>query len=261
MKKSLLCLILLMYMGWIKANDSIRKPLLHSIDWKLLAVNSSISVSSILLRENREALAYSNMKLRQKQFTIPFWDWHRKKVNESWQLFSDVGVYGSFVLPMSLFINQFLHDSEERKSQVVQYVEVSWLSFSSVMLLKYAVFRPRPFTYGNILQPNIQFKKSDSASFVSGHTAMTASNCMFFYLNNKDLIESQLMRRVLLGISLTLPAFVGYARMEAGQHFLTDVLAGYLVGMSSAYLVFKLHHQRHINISTSLSTVGVQINF
>jgi hypothetical protein len=42
-----------------------------------------------------------------------------------------------------------------------------------------------------------------------------------------------------------LPATVGYLRIEAGQHFLTDVLLGYVLGAATGYFVPELHKTKN----------------
>lgn len=242
----------------LKANDTLQRPLIHSINWKLFAINSVTSATALTLREWRKVPTETSMKSRQNHFIIPNWDVHKKAVNEQWDLYSDIGAYGSFALPAGLFVKNWLDHSRRGGAYTVRYIETSWMTISSVMLLKYSVYRPRPFTYG--LQDKDGFKKRDSASFVSGHTAITASNCLFFYLNVKDQIDKPWIRNTLLGVSLGGPAFVGYARMEAGQHFITDVLAGYLVGLSSAYLIHALHNRRDIHLFTSPNGIGFNLN-
>jgi membrane-associated phospholipid phosphatase len=45
------------------------------------------------------------------------------------------------------------------------------------------------------------------------------------------------------------PAVVGYQRLRAGKHFLTDNLLGYGVGMACGILIPELHKVKNENLS------------
>jgi len=100
--------------------------------------------------------------------------------------------------------------------------------------LKYAVNRERPYEkYPSLIHPFDASEKGQS--FPSGHTseafAMAASlsiECKKWYV--------------------VLPAYgyasaVGYSRLYLGEHYPTDVLAGAVVGIGSAYLSNWLQHK------------------
>lgn len=260
--KYLICFMFLFFFNSsIYASDTLSSPLITNLDWKIVAVNSSITIAALGIESMRNKPTNYSMALRQKSFNIPSWDIHAKDLNESWDLMSDVGAYGSFVLPAGWLLQQVLRGDAAFFQHSMQYVETTWMTVSATMLLKYAIYRPRPFTYNKAWPSNVEFKKRDSASFTSGHTAIAASNCMFFYLNLKDSIKNRWMRHTLLGVSLAVPAWVGYSRMEAGQHFLSDVCAGYLVGVASSFLIYKLHRQESCKILMSAQSVGIQWTF
>lgn len=260
MRVNSLSFILILISSFVlKANDTLQRSLIQSIDWKLLTINSVTSVSALTLREWRSLPTVTSMNRRQDRFIIPKWDLHSKGVNQQWDLYSDIGAYGSFVLPVGLLIGDWIDHSPYTRSSVLQYIGTTWMTMSAVLLLKYSIYRPRPFTYG-VANGDYVFRKRDSASFVSGHTAMTSSNCFFFYLQMKDKIDNPWKRKVLLGVSLSIPAFVGYSRMKAGQHFMTDVLAGYFVGLSSAYLIHNLQGRRGLHLVATPNGIGVNLS-
>jgi len=71
---------------------------------------------------------------------------------------------------------------------------------------------------------------ADDKSFVSGHTSSAAG---FATLSRKNLEYVNLShgaKKLLSGGFTGLAALTGWARVEAGQHYLSDVLAGYALG-------------------------------
>lgn len=97
------------------------------------------------------------------------------------------------------------------------------LELSAYYLLKKNIKRPRPF----VQRPNVQFHivPPDEFSFPSGHTG------------------AAFLMAVLMSAAfpyLTIPAvlwacLVGYSRVFLGVHYPTDVLAGMILGLASAF--------------------------
>lgn len=91
--------------------------------------------------------------------------------------------------------------------------------------IKTLVNRPRPYqTHSDI----IPVSWSDGKSFPSGHTTLAFATATTLALEYKKWY-------------ITVPAFawaasVGYSRMKLGKHYPTDVGAGIVVGVGSAYL-------------------------
>jgi membrane-associated phospholipid phosphatase len=74
-----------------------------------------------------------------------------------------------------------------------------------------------------------------TSSFPSGHTSIA-----FTYA----LLMAFLLKRKFWTIFFPLVAFfVGYSRVYLAQHFVTDVLAGIVVGMTSAFLALLMYQR------------------
>ena len=90
--------------------------------------------------------------------------------------------------------------------------------------------RSRPYVYdisGNTPDEK-RFKNNGQRSFYSGHISATAT-ASFFEAKVYCEYHPDLSGKAFIwtGAAL-LPAAVGVFKMEAGQHFLTDVLVGYV---------------------------------
>ncbi|TSC75233.1 MAG: Bacitracin transport permease protein BCRC [Parcubacteria group bacterium Gr01-1014_30] len=95
-------------------------------------------------------------------------------------------------------------------------------------LIRWFWQRPRPFVENHI---NLLFDyNASAASFPSGHAAFYFALALTLYLRNKKL-----------GSVFLLAAFlISFARVFAGVHWPSDILAGAVIGIFSGWLVFKL---------------------
>jgi membrane-associated phospholipid phosphatase len=92
-------------------------------------------------------------------------------------------------------------------------------------ILKYSIDRPRPFVVFPFLE---KLAGAGSPSFPSGHTSdafALATSLSLAYPKWPVIISSY-----------TWAILIGYSRMNLGVHYPTDVLAGAVVGIGSAYL-------------------------
>jgi membrane-associated phospholipid phosphatase len=122
---------------------------------------------------------------------------------------------------------------------LVPVVEAARVTIDHELVTKYASARARPSApdpraaHGNELH-----------SFFSGHTSLAFAVVV-------STAEVATLRRYpaapwLWAIGLPLAAGVGYLRMAAGAHWLTDVLAGAAVGSAVGFGVpYVLHRPRH----------------
>ena len=111
-------------------------------------------------------------------------------------------------------------------------------------VVKFAVRRPRPYTYR--LPPGTPCKTRDCAvSFYSGHaaTSFTAAvaGSYLFAASAKDRGS----RDAMWGFELALAGATANLRVRAGMHYYSDVLTGAIVGTGIGVLVPVLHGERY----------------
>jgi membrane-associated phospholipid phosphatase len=83
---------------------------------------------------------------------------------------------------------------------------------------------------------------SDSQrSFFAGHTAATATASFFAAKVFSDFNPDSKARPYVWAAAAAVPAAVGYMRLRAGRHFLTDNLLGYGIGAGVGILIPQLH--------------------
>ncbi len=110
---------------------------------------------------------------------------------------------------------------------------MSFVVVSSVVvgLVKGFVGRPRPET-----PRGISFYELEQASFPSGHATLMAAaygHMSHFLSENKKIVL------------LALVFVVGFTRLYLGMHFLSDVIAGLLLGYFIGVINFRLLHYAH----------------
>lgn len=108
-------------------------------------------------------------------------------------------------------------------------------------LTNLAVRRPRPYLYGTEASESRRSEGEATLSFFSGHTANAFAAVWTTFQALRRLHSRSVLPWMFLGVGIAGASFVGASRVLAGQHFLTDVLAGAIVGSSIGILVPELH--------------------
>jgi membrane-associated phospholipid phosphatase len=152
---------------------------------------------------------------------------------------SDALMYTSFALPLVLFA-----DEKIRKDYLkigVIYAETFALIAALTSLTKNLVKRPRPFVYNENVELHFKQERSAQYAFFSGHTSMTAAMCFMTAKIFSDYNKGSKVVPWVWAAAATVPAVTGILRQQSGNHFWTDVLAGYVIGAAIGILVPELH--------------------
>jgi len=160
---------------------------------------------------------------------------------------SDVPFYLSFAAPVMVFFDDEINDNSK---QVLGMFLQSMATTASVYGMSAGLInRSRPYVYSEDAPMKKRLSGNGQRSFFSGHTSTTATATYFVAKVYQDFNpDSPAIPYVWAG-AITLPLTVGFLRMQAGQHFLTDVLLGYGVGALSGYFIPHLHKKENNNIS------------
>jgi membrane-associated phospholipid phosphatase len=172
---------------------------------------------------------------------------------------SDILVAG--VIPAGVAANQLLSakaggDWHEGGRDLLFIAEAVSISSALNQVVKYSVGRQRPFVrYGNFEDPNRKPDPDDNLSFYSGHTstafALAAAAGTVSSLRGYDSTPW------VWGVGMTLAASVGYFRIAADKHYLTDVLTGAAIGTATGILVPRWLHPRE-ETGRSISGAGAR---
>ena len=178
--------------------------------------------------------------------------------SESAQTTSDFLCYGSLVVAPGLL--GLSPGSRHRFGQVLGlYVETVLTSEAIFTLSVGNVYRYRPYLYGPEGGSGRSGKIATN-SFFSGHTANAATATFFAAKVFNDFNPDSPARPYVWGAAAVVPAVVAYYRVEAGKHFLTDNILGYVVGATMGVVVPQLH-KKSGGMSTSVMPVqGRNVN-
>jgi len=94
--------------------------------------------------------------------------------------------------------------------------------------IKHFVMRPRP-----------PYKIVDIGgySFPSGHSTLSMAMGIALYFIVKSVSNSKTLSSIYLTIALLWAGFIGFTRLYFGAHWFSDVVSGWLLGFSWAYLM------------------------
>jgi membrane-associated phospholipid phosphatase len=127
-------------------------------------------------------------------------------------------------------------------TDVLLVTEAVAISGSVSQLVKLAVGRQRPYVhYANHAEADRRPEDDDNLSFYSGHTALAfslvASTCTVAYLRGSRAAPW------VLGIGLGAATTVGWLAVASDRHYLTDALAGAVLGSAIGWGVPWLLHR------------------
>lgn len=153
--------------------------------------------------------------------------------------FSIVAFFGSWAAVSCVtFLLYALFRRSKLRSFFLPFIAGFVFAESATYLLKHLIARPRPF--GGVYIEH-------SFSFPSGHatTAMIAYGFLAYAL--ASLSETGRGKSfAVLGAILAI-ALIGLCRLYLSAHYLSDVLAGYLVGACGLVFAIYLHRKNSVN--------------
>lgn len=182
--------------------------------------------------------------------------------DQTWNKRSDYLMYGSALFPMGALLasSYWLNKVDDR---ALIYTETMLSTMSLVFLSKYSFRRVRPYAFAVDDRDLTYFVPSgDQNSFVSGHTAFASANLYSMFFLYQDVLRSTKWYYPALFLTASFPAIVGYSRVVAGKHFVSDVIAGYALGAVVSWGVERLHRcGKHVKIWSSSNALGLQVVF
>ncbi|WP_452224526.1 phosphatase PAP2 family protein [Lacinutrix chionoecetis] len=199
------------------------------------------TAAGVLIIGNKDGFTEDKIaELRSNVDDINFADrWVAGKFSEDASKLSDIPFYLSFAAPFALLLDD---EANEHSGQLFGIYIESLATTSTLFTISAGITnRARPYVYNATTPEDRLTSITATRSFYSGHVAATATATFFAAKAYQDFNpDSPAIAYVWTG-AVILPAAVGYLRLEAGQHFLTDVLIGYGLGALAGYYIPELH--------------------
>jgi hypothetical protein len=152
---------------------------------------------------------------------------------------SNFPFYGSFVAPLFLLLDE---DVRHQAPQVyLLYAQAMSITGGLFSMTAGLTNRKRPSVYATHAPLEARLHKYATNSFFAGHTAATATASFFAAKVFHDFNPDSPARHYVWAAAAITPATVGYLRLRAGKHFLSDNIIGYTVGAAVGILVPQLH--------------------
>lgn len=140
------------------------------------------------------------------------------------------------------FAGGFVLQGDERPFDAAAITAESFLLTSGLTsMAKELVRRPRPYRFNPDVPASMHYPREDFVSFWSGHAANTAAVGFSLAALVQRSDASPEMKGAVWAGAVAAPVCMGYLRMRAGKHFLTDVFVGALVGTAVGLAVPYFH--------------------
>ena len=194
--------------------------------------------------QNKDGLTDAELQaeVARKDDIIGIDRWVAGNSSETASKISDIPFILSFAAPFILYFDDEVNDNGGLVFGI--FLETMATSGAVYTITAGLVDKSRPYVYDENYDYDRRVRAGAQRSFFSGHTLMTATATFFVAKVYQDFNPgSPGIPYVYAGAAL-LPATVGFLRMEAGQHFFTDVLIGYTLGALTGYFVPHLHKKR-----------------
>ncbi|MCP9235912.1 phosphatase PAP2 family protein [Lewinella sp. JB7] len=154
---------------------------------------------------------------------------------------SDYGLYASAALPGLLLLGP--ETRRDAPKIGLLFAQTMLLNQGLTDIVKSSAKRPRPYVFDENLDPATVIRGNDRAAFLSGHTSTSAAAGFFFARVFSDYYPDSRLKPFAWILGAGFPALTGYLRIRAGQHYPSDVLAGYTLGALIGYAVPALHRK------------------
>lgn len=234
--------------AYAQQNDSPYNTSLK-VDGPIIAAGVGLSAYGLNLMQNKRSLNETEIMMLNEDDVNSFDRFAAGYDSEDADLISDFPFYGSFAAPFAMLLNDKI--GGKAGQVIVLYVETMAVTGALFTVTNGHSRRARPMLYSDEVDISEKNDANSLNSFYAGHTAAAASASFFAAKIFHDFNPDSPARPYVWAAAATVPAAVGYLRLKAGKHFLSDNLLGYGLGAAAGILVPQLHkkdNQRNISL-------------
>lgn len=212
------------------------------VDAPVIGAGLGLTALGLSLIQNKSSLTPAEVAAMDKNDVNGFDRFGAGNYSERANDDSYLPFYGSFAMPVVALLNKNIG---KKAGQVMTlYLETMAITGALYTLTAGSIARPRPLVYSSDAPQQKRESKNSQRSFFAGHTAATAAATFFTAKVFSDFNPDSKARPYVWAAAAIVPASVGYMRLKAGQHFLSDNLIGYGVGAAVGILVPQLHKKK-----------------
>ena len=174
----------------------------------------------------------------------------------------DISLVAAMAAPAVLLAT----DKDEWFTVGVMYAETLLIANGIKELTKLCVTRARPYMYYDpSTYPEDDFEDGDFAnSFPSGHSTMAFAGATFASYTFSKYFPDSPYRYAVTGGSYALALATAALRIKSGNHFMTDVLTGAVIGSATGFLVPWMHTfntKNDLNVGLTGNGVFVKVKW
>ncbi len=148
---------------------------------------------------------------------------------------------GTLILSMATPAIFAIMPSKEWLTVGTMYLETMLIANGIKEWTKLLVYRARPYMYFDGY-PEDKLEDGDwNCSFPSGHTTMAFAGAAFTTMVFCQCFPDSNWKYAVAGASFGIAAVTGALRMASGNHFLTDVIVGAVLGTACGFAVPYMH--------------------
>ena len=231
-------------------------------DGAYIAGTVGINLLGLTLIQNKDALTEAELQALNKNDIWKIDRWAAGNYSEKADAISYIPFYAALGMPLV-----FLPGKNERQNfgQIsVLFVETMATTGIFYTMTAGLIDKSRPLVYNKDLPVDIRAEGGAQRSFIAGHTAVTTAGTFFAAKVFNDFYPDSKAVPYIWGGAAGISALMGYLRTKAGKHFLTDNIAGFIVGATSGILIPELHKKNKNKIdlypTASFNINGTGIN-
>ncbi len=240
----ILCAITLFGNAQEKKDSPYNTSLLKDGIWITSAVG--LNVLGVKLIQEKDELSLNDLNSLSEDDVWGVDRWAAGYYSEQANSDSYIPFYASFIMPFALLINE---NERSNAGQIsVLFVETMATTGAMFTITAGLVEKSRPLVYNESLDTEKRIDSDEQRSFFAGHTAATAAATFFAAKVFSDFNPDSPLKPLIWSAAAAIPASVGYMRIKAGKHFLTDNIIGYAVGAASGILIPELHKKTNKNL-------------
>lgn len=164
---------------------------------------------------------------------------------------SDKFFYGSMPLPLILLLDKEIrHDGLKVGLLYLEALAITGTLYTTAAM---TANRFRPYAYNKSLDMDSRTRGGARNSFYAGHVALVGTSTFFIAKVYTDYHPEMKGKAILFGLAGAATATTAVLRVEAGQHFKTDVILGGIMGPLCGILVPKFHKVKSTEPKLSFS--------